>query len=709
VYYQARGAVSTAALETAKALSLVTDREFAVRAAVLRTLATSPSLAHGDLQAFYQEARTAMPSLENTIVLTDLSGQQLLNTRLPFNDAGLPRSTNLHMPQGPELPALIVSDLYQAQVARQFSFAVNVPVLKEGRPAWYLGMGSFASQMQRIFEQHPLPEGWIGVVLDAKGSVVARNRDPDKMIGRQASPDMMAALAASAQGVHATNTLGGVPVLTAFTRARESGWSVLIALPREDLRRPALQALGSMLLTSLLFTAGAVFIAFRLGRRIIDPLKRLQSDAEALGRGQPVDEAPTGLVETDAVQRLLAEASRERAGADERLRTKVSEALAEAERAYQAALSVQKLEALGRLTGGIAHDFNNLLQTMTTGLQLAMRLASDARAERALAACGRATAKAVKLTRQLMTFGRSQAGYLEVIDLKQQLPALRDLVEGAVREAIAVTIEVDAAVWPVEADPVQLELAVLNLALNSRDAMQASGALSITAGNRKIGAGTVAGLAAGDYVAIGVRDSGEGIAPELLARVFDPFFTTKPVGKGSGLGLAQVYGFAQKSGGIATVRSELGQGSEVTIWLPRSRKSPFDSVRPAEPELQPHYRGTVLMVEDDALVRELISEALTELGFVVVTAASAADALATVRARQDIDVVLSDIVMPGVQSGLDLANTLKLLRPLLPVVLASGYSEQLDSDVPFPVIAKPYDVDQVARHLAHALSGAPRR
>ena len=673
VYQEERQAVTSAALETAKALSLVTDRELAVRAAVLRTLARSQALAQGDLAAFHAEATAVAPQFSNAIVFSDPTGQQLLNTRVPFGTRPLPRS---HLPPGSATAAadtLLVSPLYMAPIGKQFSFAVHIPVMRDGQLLGFLGMGSHAVQMQRIFEQQPLPEGWVGSVLDAEGTLVARNINAAQLVGRRATPDMLEAMAQQRNGVHTTQTLDGTPVYTVFNRAPDSAWTVLIGLPRAAIQAPAWRALLSVGLVALVATAITLLLALRAARRITTPVLMLHAHAEALGKGELIEEQPTGLAETDTIQRLLAQASRDRREADDRLRSRVVEAVSQVERAQRAALGTQKLEALGRLTGGIAHDFNNLLQTMTTGLQLAQRTTSDPRSREALAGCQRAVAKAVKLTRQLMTFGRTQPGHQSVLDLGQQLHGMRDLLDGAVRDGLEVSIEVQPDLWPVQADAVQLEMAVLNLVLNARDAIVGSGRIVITAENRPGLAQAIAGQGPGDHVSIRVRDDGAGIAPELLARVFEPFFTTKPVGQGSGLGLAQVYGFAKSAGGAAAVSSEPGQGTEVEIVLPRCveplRSAP--SATPAMPRPD-RYQGTVLLVEDDPQVRRLVAQALQEQGFHIVVASDADEALALARSRADLDAVLSDVVMPGATSGIDLARTLKVMRPALPVILASG-------------------------------------
>ncbi len=708
IYTEARDSVTTTATYTARALSLVVDRELAYRAGILSTLASSPTLDRGDLQGFYDQARAVAPTYANAVILSDTSGQQLLNTRVPLHSpTPLPSSRIPDHEAGRLEGRPVISDLYMAPIGKQLSFAVRVPVVREGQVRWYVSMRSFASQMQRIFEQQNLPGGWTGTLLDSKGRVVARNLSPEKTVGRSATPDMLEQLALQTHGTHETVTLDGVPVVTVFNRAPDSGWTVLIGLPRAELSRPALQALGTMLSISLLLSAVAIFAAMRLGRGIAGPVARLQADAEALGNGQRVAETPTGLAETDVVQRLLAKASRDLHEADAKLHSQVREAVAEAERAQRAALSAQKLEALGRLTGGIAHDFNNLLQTLSSGVQLAARLCGDARAQKALATCERAVGKAVKLTRQLMSFGRAQPGHLEVVDLQEQFEGMGDLLRGALRESVALHLTVEAGTWPIKVDPVQLELAVLNLCLNARDAIDGPGELRVSAARRSLASGEVEGLDGGDFVALSIADSGHGIPADVLPRVFEPFFTTKPAGKGTGLGLAQVYAFALQSHGAAQVRSAPGEGTTVTLFLPRSGEPVSRPAPPRAPApLLIRFAGTVLLVEDDPLVRGLTSETLENFGYTVLVASSADDALAICTAREDIDVVLSDVVMPGDRNGVDLVHLLRELRPSLRAMLATGYAEAPSTAFPVRVIAKPYDMEQLAQWLADEIAAS---
>ena len=705
-YRDERSAVTTAALETARALGLVADRELLYRVGILDTLAVSRQLRSGDLRAFYEEARAVAPTREIAIVFSDTANRALFNTRVPWGEPLPPAPVLTERARDARGAPLLVSDLYRSPTTAQHSFAVGVPVRRDGVVIGTLSMSSVASQLQGIFDQQALPARWTGSLTDTQGYAVARSPHPQKIVGRRASPDMLEHLARDNEGMLATTTLDGVPVVTVFSRAPMSGWRVLIGLPRDELQRPALEAMGSTLLASAALLALTLFGAVLMGRTIVRPVRRLSRDAERLRHGEALAESPTGLAETDAVQRLLAQASRDRLDADARLHTQVREAVDATRRAQEAVVGAQKLEALGTLTGGIAHDFNNLLQTMTTGLALASRRSSEPGVHQALEACERAVSKAVKLTRQLMVFGRAQPGRTEVIDVGRQLQGMTELLGGALRASITLSIDIEPGLAPVEVDPVQFELAVLNLAVNARDAIADGGAVTIRARNAQFAPDALPGALGGAMVVVSVADTGEGIAPELLEKVFEPFFTTKPMGKGSGLGLAQVYGFARRCGGRATVRSEPGQGTEVSIVMPASAKAvAAEADVPAAHPAQ-RYGGAVLLVEDEPQVREITAQGLEAAGFTVTAAPDPAAGFAALAGGAAFDVVLSDIMMPGGTSGLAFAQQLAAAYPALPVVLASGYAEALQPGLPFPVVAKPYDIDRLARLLAEQIEAA---
>jgi signal transduction histidine kinase len=395
----------------------------------------------------------------------------------------------------------------------------------------------------------------------------------------------------------------------------------------------------------------------------------------------------------------LQQASERIASANEMMEKRIEEAVNESKRAEEALLQNQKLEALGKLTGGIAHDFNNLLQTISAAIEVALRVRDPAAVKSAMESAKRAVERATKLTRQLTTFGRGTVSAPAALDLHAHITDFRDLIEGALRRDIELDFHMPDTLWPVYVDPVQLELAVLNAALNSRDAMPGGGRLEITACNEPVAESSPLAIEAGEYVRLCIRDNGAGIPAQDLPRVFEPFYTTKEVGKGSGLGLAQIYGFTKQSGGTATIESTPGEGTTLCMFLPRSRREEAPAAAAKPPA--PYEQGapcTVLFVEDDELVSAVMVPGLRSSGFTVITADDAVSALAALRTHR-IDVVLSDIVMPGQGDGLYLAQEMRLTRPDVPIVLATGYSDALTATTSFRVLLKPYTLEDARAAL----------
>ena len=379
----------------------------------------------------------------------------------------------------------------------------------------------------------------------------------------------------------------------------------------------------------------------------------------------------------------------------------LEEAMRRSQEAEKALRQSQKMEAIGQLTGGIAHDFNNLLMVITAGLDLMERTNDPARKERLIREMRQAAERGRVLIGQLLAFARKTTLAPEAIELRELLEGMQILLRGALGSKVTVQIDVADDLWPIFADPTQLELALLNLAVNARDAMPSGGRLTIKARNRRM-EGAEAGRLFGDFVQITVGDTGSGIAPEILERVFEPFFTTKPVGKGTGLGLSQVYGFAKQSGGLADVRTELGAGTEIILHLPRAgaamqQRSATDENR-QEQSVKMEPGRSAMLVEDSDEVAALAKDMLEALGFVVERARGAREALDKLDSGQQFDLVLSDIVMPGEMNGVGLARELERMRPQLPVLLMTGYSEAADelrSPDKMKLLTKPFDLAEL--------------
>jgi PAS domain S-box-containing protein len=375
----------------------------------------------------------------------------------------------------------------------------------------------------------------------------------------------------------------------------------------------------------------------------------------------------------------------------------------------------QKMEAVGQLTGGVAHDFNNLLTAIIGNLEmLATALPKRSAAKRHAEAALRAAARGGRLTEHLLAFSRRQEIRPQTISVNDILSETLILCQRTVGEGVELEVYLQPGIWACHIDPAQFEAAILNLAANARDAMCRSGRLTIATENVTAGDSEGVDLIAGEYVIVSVADAGCGMTAAELARAFEPFFTTKEIGKGTGLGLSQVYGFAQQSGGTARIESRRGVGTTVRIYLPRDNGPLADLAAPADGRSGAATGGaTILIVEDDPDVREMIVGMLSDLGYRTLVARTGPEALAVLDQEGCVDLLFTDVVMPAGISGIDLARAAARSRPDLKILLTSGYAgpepEAQSVRREFPFIAKPYRTPALARMLREVIAGLPLR
>jgi PAS domain S-box-containing protein len=357
--------------------------------------------------------------------------------------------------------------------------------------------------------------------------------------------------------------------------------------------------------------------------------------------------------------------------------------------------TAQKMEAIGKLTGGIAHDFNNLLMIIGGNAQTFKRLL-DPKLPRAIEAIQTAAKRGESLTRQLLTFSRRQQLSPTVVDLSTSIRNMRTMLESSLRGNIVYDENIAHGIWPTKVDLAELELAIVNIAVNARDAMPNGGTFTLTAGNVETDESLRDDENNQGYVAISFSDSGMGIPPNLLSKIFDPFFTTKEVGKGTGLGLSQVYGFAHQAGGTVTADSTVGEGTTITIYLPSCSDEAGAAEEAAVIDTQRLQRPMVLVVDDSAEVAEVTSSLFEHLGYDTVYRDSAEAALKLLSEGAKIDLVFSDIVMPGTIDGVGLAAEVRARYPHLPVILTTGYSDAAQAAPPdLKILRKPFDSDML--------------
>jgi signal transduction histidine kinase/ActR/RegA family two-component response regulator len=403
----------------------------------------------------------------------------------------------------------------------------------------------------------------------------------------------------------------------------------------------------------------------------------------------------------DTLETKVQDRTRDLAAANDRLTAEI----AERERAEARLLQAQKMEAIGQLTGGIAHDFNNLLTAVVGSLDLLLRRTEDPKLRRLAGNALQAAERGAQLTAQLLTFSRRQRLSPTPVHPNEIVSGMGDLLAPSIGAHVRVETRLEPGLWHALADPTQLEVMILNLAINARDAMPSGGRLTISTRNlEEVPPQLAAELTPGQYVGIAVTDTGLGMSPAVMARAFEPFFTTKEQGKGTGLGLAQLYGFAKQSGGTARIESKEGEGTTVTIYLPRTEAKPAL----AEPEALPIgavQRARILVVDDDQDVRDVAAALLEELGYEVEAAGGGEEALNAL-APGRFALMITDVAMPGM-NGVELARQVRDRLPTLPIIFASGYAdvqtfgEELANE---DMLKKPYRISDLASRIAAALA-----
>lgn len=402
---------------------------------------------------------------------------------------------------------------------------------------------------------------------------------------------------------------------------------------------------------------------------------------------------------------------------NETLEARVIAEIDERRRTEAKLAQAQKMETIGKLTGGVAHDFNNLLQIISGNLQLlAKDTADNPRVEKRVNNAMAGVSRGAKLASQLLAFGRRQALEPRVVNATRFVRGMDDMLRRAIGEGVEIETVVGGGLWNTFIDPAQFENAVLNLAINARDAMDGQGRLTIELGNAHLDADYARAhdeVTPGQYVMLAVSDTGSGMDADILAKVFEPFFSTKGEGKGSGLGLSMVYGFVKQSGGHVKIYSEVGEGTTVRLYLPRSIESEDAEV---QMDSGPISGGTetVLVVEDDEEVRATVVEVLTDLGYNVLKAPDAAAGLIVIESGMPIDILFTDVVMPGPLKSPELARKARERLPNLAVLFTSGYTEnsivhggKLDAGV--ELLSKPYTREALARRLRHVLDNQRQR
>ena len=567
-YATARASAERDTLATTRALMQAVDAALLGAQSGLRVLAASPSLRSGDLAAFHEAAREVLPGLPgNGIVLADPAGQLLVSTIVPYGQP-LPRTG------APDLVRAVfesarpaISDFYIGATSRQPQVAVGVPVFRDGKVAYALVMGLLPAHVAGILERQKIPEGWIVAILDSRGTIVARTKNPELFIGQKGTPEFQRQTSSGQEGIYETPTLEGVAVVGGFHRSSVTGWMIAFGVPKSvfttDLQRELTIDIATAVLVLLLGAVLAASISGRIGRSI----RAMTTPALALGSSKKIDVPRVEIREVNELGQALTKASqlikqreRERDEAEHQ-RAQIEESLRQS----------QKLEALGQMAATMAHDFGNLLTPILGNLDMLEKRIDDPRSRLRISNALAGAKRGEQLVRSLMAFARREPLAMMMIDVNQAIRAMEGMLEQSRGAMGKLIFNLAPEAWPTRTDASQLEMAILNLVVNARDAMTAEGTVRISTMNTTLH-GEHDNLT-GDYVAVAVSDTGSGMPPEILAVAFEPLFTTKGPGKGTGLGLASVYGFAKQCGGVAVIESEFRKGTTATIYLPRAQRA----------------------------------------------------------------------------------------------------------------------------------------
>ncbi len=604
-------------------------------------LATGEAIRNDDIAAAYRRAAElrAVSGAWATVQLSDPDRQlELFDLRYPYGDA---RSISPEALEAARLQAPAVEGI-EADRNGGYAMPIHVPIRRNGRTKYLLTVALDPAAIQRVVGPR-LAGASVAAVVDREGRFIYRSLDLKSRLGRPASVYVRRAVAKGGRGMYQGVTLEGLSNYTAYATGAVTGWSTHVAIQSSEFEQPRLLSRVGIVVAAL----GCLLLAALLVAFVLRDM-RLTREAEA--------------------------------------------------RRVQA----QKMEVLGQLTGGIAHDFNNLLTAIIGSLDLVLRRSSqDLAHRRYIEGALDAALRGAKLTSRLLAFSRVQRLALEPVDIAAILEGMAEILEHTLGPNVTVKRDVDPAARWVLTDPNQLELALLNLAINARDAMPEGGVVSFstTMGADRDSRG---------HVDVRVRDTGQGMSPQTAARAFEPFFTTKIAGRGTGLGLAQVQELARQSGGGARVESAPGNGTTVILSLPaagRDARASTAAIRPGPEPVAPKTGQRILVLDDDVDVRRVLVETLRSRGYLVFEAASGEDALSALP-KIDPDLFMIDYLMPGL-NGAEVAAMARRARPTQRILIVSGHFDgaMLDAAGPdMPVLRKPFDGPALAAAVAAALA-----
>jgi signal transduction histidine kinase len=711
---RANDAQRTSLLYAARSIAAGVDAELGKFIALGESLARSPALLDDSLDAFEDEARREFPAGARAWVLVaDVNGQQLVNT-LAVRGEPLPRLNPVAIEIQQRVlrtGSIVVSDVLKGAVAQDWIANIEVPIFKNGQPFRGLAIIMGAREFLPLLSVRDIPRSWLAGIIDGQGRFIARVPKGPTEVGQLASEGWRAVK--DRTGIFEYPSLEGDMLIAASAHPAISNWTVGIAVKKAELQALAWSTARWAALVGGAISAASLLLAGILARQITRPIERLRQSFAHISEepAKPMVEGPPEIME---LQDTLCRAVTERQNANQALMeslSKLEHEMALREDAQAALAKSQRMEAVGQLAGGMAHDFNNVLAAISANLDAVTVRSKDEKIHQAVQAAMDAIEMGASLNRRLLSFSGRREDGLERIDLNDHVTGTVDMLRRTLGDRITVTLNCSPDPCQTLANPGDIDNAILNLAINARDAMPNGGVVTIETSHiilDRDAAARIANARPGDFVRLTVSDTGQGMTSEVLKRAMEPFFTTKE--QGTGLGLATVYGAVQHSSGFVAIQSAVGKGTAVHLYFPQAEKG-LCSSRVTIPAKQAALGEgeRILAVEDNDKVREATVQRLESLGYTVLEAKTGVEAINLLEAGEQVALVFSDIVMPGRMTGYDVAEWVRSKKPGLKVLLTSGYSDlPLAASEPvreLRVLSKPYTREQLSHALHEALYG----
>jgi signal transduction histidine kinase/CheY-like chemotaxis protein len=703
----------TSLLYAARSIAAGVDAGLGKYVALAEALSRSPALLDDNLDAFEVESRRAFPTGGETgALVADAVGQQLLN---PFAQPGqaLPRRNPIAIAaqrRAFSTGSMVITDLLKGPLTQEWIANIEVPIFKNGLP--FRGLAIVMKHQEFLsLLSHDIPKNWLASIIDGEGRYIARV--PSAPVGQLASEGHRAIKVQP--GLFEYASIEGFPLIAANAQSSKSNWSVEVAVKKAELQAVVWDTVRWAVLLGACLSAASLLLAWSLARQITRPIDQLRlafADVSA-EPGTPIETGPPEILD---LQDTLHRATVERINSNQALMSALSNLereMALREEAQTTLAQSQRMEAIGQLAGGIAHDFNNVLAAISSNLDAVTLRGADETTRNVIQDAMDAIQMGANLTRRLLILSSRQGVGLERLDLNDRVTGTIELLRRSLGEQVTVSLRLLPDPCQTSANPGDVDNAIINLAINARDAMPSGGVLTIETGNVTLDADVVSRFAnakPGEYVMLTVSDTGHGMSPEVLKHAMEPFFTTKDPGKGTGLGLATVHSTVRQSGGFVAIDSTEGKGTSVHLYFPKAEPGPIVSRAVPSPMEAPLRDGQlILLVEDNDRVREATANRLESLGYAVLEAKTGPEAITRLESGEPIALVFSDIVMPGGMTGYDVAEWVQSMKPEVKVLQTTG-----SSDVPLAVsetarkikvLGKPYTRERLACALREALVG----